>query len=94
MITIASVELERGFLLPRVDHVYLKREGAGTFAGWDEIASALQLAGGDTIDDPWPYWAVTRIENRVLERFLPNQRPPAPIDSLDAQDVHASEDVA
>jgi hypothetical protein len=95
LVKVASFSLEKALLLPKVDHVFVKREGRGTFVTWDEIANALGLVDGNRVDhDPWPYWAVTRSKNAALERVLTNQRRPAPITSLDVQDVHASEDVA
>jgi len=93
LVTVARVDLDRAFLLPRVDHVYVARGERTTFASWDEIETALALTAGDAIDDPWTYWAVTRSESQVLDRLLNGKRPVAPIDSLEVQDVHASEDV-
>ena len=93
LVTVAKLDLDRAALLPRVDHVYIKRGERGTFASWDEVETALALTPGDSIEDPWPYWAVTRSESEVLDRLLNAKRPIVPIDSLDVQDVHASEDV-
>jgi len=94
LVTVAKIDLDRAVLLPRVDHVYIVRGERGTFASWDEVETALALTEGDAIEDPWPYWAVTRSESEILDRMVNAKRPVVPIDSLDVQDVHASEDVA
>jgi hypothetical protein len=95
--TITSLDVDKATLLPRVDLVHVVRQGKSlqaSFVPWDELYETLGLREDGCIDDPWPYWAITRTEASAAQKFLRGKDEPSPVDSIDVAAVHVTEDVA